>query len=72
MNENNYQKSRYLYDPSGPLHIIYEWIFDSSGSRNKMWRRVYDPIIPRIQILGIRSRDPFMGSAHMSGQGDDI
>ena len=32
----------------------------------KYERRIYDPIRSWIQILGIRSRDPFLGSVHIS------
>ena len=45
-------------------------IHSMSGSLNpadlltRRERRIYDPIRSRIQILGIRSRDPFLGSTH--------
>ena len=43
---------RRIYDPSGSVANCEGWIYDPNGSG--------------IQILGIRSRDPFSGSTDMS------
>ena len=56
----------WISDPKGSLALLRRRIYDPSGSVANCEGWIYDPNGSGIQILGIRSRDPFSGSTDMS------
>ena len=75
-----------ISDPCGSRHKTKSWISDPNGSLALLQNgsmipvdlsancegRIYDPNGSGIQILGIRSRDPFSGSTDMSAHDTDF
>ena len=61
-----------ISDPNGSLALLRRRIYDISGSVGKLWGWICDLNGSGIQILGIRSRDPFSGSMGMSAIDDTL
>jgi len=57
-----------ISDPGRYVDQYWRRIYDPSGSIDNLWSWIYDPSGSGIQIPQIKSRDPFLGSEHMSGQ----
>ena len=61
-----------ISDPNGSLALLRRRIYDPSGSVGKLWGWICDLNGSGIQILGIRSRDPFSESMGMSAIDDTL